>query len=121
MKKTIIKGLSPDIFEVYDDGSAMCVCSECEKRDEISPDKYEKIRGKHEWYKTYTCLDCWKKAKEATRIINTDTRRGEIIGGQAYNLAFQAVLKEMDFGEGFLKRVEEIHQDIVDHINKING
>jgi hypothetical protein len=80
-------------YEVYEDNSATANCVVCGKVEEISSEKYGKFAlNNSNWYKSYTCLNCWRANKDSTK-------REEISFAQSFNLAVQMLRYEPENSE----------------------
>lgn len=125
MKKVIVRGNYPYQYEEFDDGTARCQCSVCNKWVELDSKKFEKIRTKGEWWKNFLCLNCWKKGKDGDKVVAQQQREVDIMNGQAYNNAVQAVLVEgLTPGKdenAFWDRVEVLQVEFFEHLKKIKN
>ena len=76
------------LYEFYEDGSASANCVVCGKVDLITAERAGKfIVNSPNWYKTYSCFDCWRANKD-------NDKNDRISFAQAYNLAVASLSEE---------------------------
>jgi hypothetical protein len=130
MKTVIAKGVYPDKWEQYSDGSACAICIECNEWRTINPTTFERFskiyRGFDHWSKFYKCMQCFKQSIKAEELIKPmENKQDNYVKGaewgMAFNLAFTKALKDHDMplNSTFLGIVDDNHAKILAHIKEL--